>query len=101
MSKTAILIDASTVTVTSAIHRINELNRTFQATVAGTGAVSATVVIDVSNDGNYWITAATLSLSGTTSATDGFASTATWPFTRSRITAISGTNAAVTVSVGV
>lgn len=76
-------------------------DRTFQGTVAGTGAVSATIVIEVSNDGTNAITLGTITLSGTTSATDGFASQASWAFTRARVSAISGTSAAVTVVIGV
>lgn len=65
-----------------------------QCVVSGTGAVTATVSIDVSNDGKNWILdAATISLSGTTSDSDGFAMTAPWGYSRARLTAISGTNA--------
>lgn len=75
---------------------------TFQATVSGTGAVSATVQIEVSNDGIGWLidSTATLVLSGTTVASKGFTSSAAWQFVRANITAISGTGAKVTVSVG-
>lgn len=76
-------------------------NRTFQATVAGTGAVSATVAIEVSNNNTYWVTLATFSLSGTTSNTDGFTSSAPWMYVRANCTAISGTGAVVTVDMGV
>ena len=72
----------------------------FSATVAGTGAVTATVIIDYSNDGTYWALAgATITLSGTTSHTDGYATVANWPFVRARCTAISGTGATVTVKM--
>lgn len=70
---------------------------TFQGTVTGTGAVSATVLVEVSNDGASWLTMGTLTLSGTTSATDGFASDSPWELVRANVTAISGTGAAVTV----
>jgi len=73
---------------------------TFQATVSGTGAVSATVNIEVSNDNTNWLVLGTITLSGTTSATDGFASTANWRYVRSNCTAISGTNAALSVVMG-
>lgn len=71
----------------------------FHAIVAGTGAVTATVTIEVSNDGvNFCSTpAATITLSGTTSANDGFTTNAPWRYWRANATAISGTNAAVTV----
>jgi hypothetical protein len=76
---------------------------TFQATVVGTGAVTATVVLDVSNDGVYWVSTVlgTITLSGTTSSSDGFTTTAPWKFVRARVTAISGTNAIVQVYMGV
>jgi hypothetical protein len=76
---------------------------TFQATVTGTGTVSATVVIDVSNDGTNWVATSlgTITLSGTTSSSDGFATTASWKYVRARVTAISGTGATVQVYMGV
>lgn len=75
--------------------------RNFMATVVGTGAVSATVIVEVSNTGTYWITLGTITLSGTTSATDGFVGDDTWQFVRGRVSAISGTGAAVTLTMGV
>lgn len=76
-------------------------NRTFQATVSGTGSVAATVLVQVSNDPAYgWLTLGTITLSGTTTATDGFASEAAWQHVRSNVTAVSGTGAVVTVTMG-
>lgn len=77
---------------------------TFQATVVGTGAVTATVDIEVSNDGTYWAdtAAGTITLSGTTSHSDGFTTTsAPWKYVRANVTAVTGTGATVTVSMGV
>ena len=71
--------------------------RGIQAIVTGVGAVTATVNIEVSNDNVNFLVLATITLSGTTSATDGFASQAQWNFVRANVTAISGTSAAVTV----
>lgn len=76
-------------------------NRAYQATVSGTGAVTATVVIEVSLDGSNWLTLGTITLSGTTSATDGFASSAPWAYVRSRVSAITGTSATVNCYMGV
>jgi hypothetical protein len=76
-------------------------DQTFQATVVGSGAVAATVLIQFSNDNVGWLTGATITLSGTTSASDGFASNASWKYKRANLTAISGTNAACTVTMGV
>jgi hypothetical protein len=82
--------------------KLSEHNqRTFQATVTGTGAVTATVLIQVSNDGTNFLTLGTITLSGTTSASDGFASNAPWVHVRANVSAISGTSAAVTVVMGV
>jgi hypothetical protein len=79
------------------------LGRTFQAYMTGSGAVSATVVVEVTNDraANQWLTLGTISLSGTTTATDGFASYASWLYVRARLTAVSGTSAAVSCVMGV
>src|SRR5574341_2342191 len=74
--------------------------KTFQAVVAGTGAVSATVKVQGSNDGDNWVDIATITLAGTTSAKDGFAADAPWAYYRGDVTAISGTGAAVTLNVG-
>lgn len=75
-------------------------DRTYQATVTGTGAVSATVLIEVSNSNTSFMTLGTITLSGTDSASDGFPSNANWEFTRASVTAISGTGAQVTVDMG-
>jgi hypothetical protein len=77
---------------------------TFQATVVGTGAVTATVDIEVSNDGVNVIdtVAGTITLSGTTSHSDGFTTQhSPWKYVRANVTAISGTGATVTVTMGV
>lgn len=72
---------------------------TIQAEVEGTGAVTATVIVEVSNFEGLedYITLTTFSLSGTTHATDGIAVTAPWRYIRSRVTAITGTGARVAV----
>lgn len=90
------------VTVTGAGNPIQAWNsrRTFQATVTGTGSVSATVKVQVSNDGTNYLDLGVITLGGTTSASDGFASDAPWLYTRGNVTAISGTNAAVSLSMG-
>ena len=91
------LIDAQTTTgAGQAISQAGDAH-TFQATVTGTGAVSATVLVECSNNGVNWLTLGTCTLSGTAAATDGFATAAPWSFVRGNVTAISGTGAAVTV----
>lgn len=77
--------------------------RTIHAKVEGTGAVTATVRIQVSNDGVTWIDATAtphIALSGTTSASDGFVIDAKWAYIRAYVDAISA-GAKVTVYLGV
>lgn len=80
--------------------KLTRQKATFQATLANTTTPTATVEIQVSNDGNQWITAGTITLSGAND-TDGFVMDAPWKLCRSNVTAISGTSAAVTVTAGV
>jgi hypothetical protein len=75
--------------------------RTFMAKVSGTGAVSATVLVEVSNNNSDFFDLATITLSGTTSDIDGLVSDELWQYVRGRITAISGTGAAVTLTMAV
>ncbi len=75
-----------------------------QATVTGSGAVTATVDIEVSNDGVNAVdtVAGTITLSGTTSHSDGFITqNSPWKYVRANVTAISGTNATVEVLMSV
>lgn len=69
--------------------------------MSGSGAVTATVIIEASNDRLGWVTLETLALSGTGVASDGFALDAAWGSVRARCTAISGTGAVVVATVGV
>lgn len=94
-----ILKDATT-TVTGAWMFKDAPQASYQATVSGTGAVTATVVIEVSNDGVNAVTTplGTITLSGTTSSSDGFTTDAPWKYVRARISAVSGTGATVNVS---
>lgn len=79
---------------------------TIQATVAGTGAVTATVAVEVSNGPDsapvaLATVAGTITLSGTNSASDGFTTqNAPWRFWRMNVTAITGTGAKVTGIMG-
>lgn len=74
--------------------------RHFVCKVSGTGAVSATISIKAGNNATDLVTLYTVSLSGTTSAADGVVDTGAWPYLRADVTAISGTSAAVTCTVG-
>lgn len=74
----------------------------YGTTSAGAGA--ATIDIEVSNDGVAWVVAGTISLTlattiTTTTNTDGFNINAGWSMIRGNVTAISGTDAAVTVTI--
>lgn len=81
--------------------------QTFQVSITGSGAVSATVAIEGSNDNVHWLGPSTstdpvgvVTLSGSGSAVAGFANSGTWAYFRAYIVAISGTNAAVTAVMG-
>ena len=96
---------ASTVSTSTPLYcetrdTVNDL-KSFQAVVAGTGAVSAVVNIEVSNNGVDWLVLSTLSLSGTTRATDGFVANGPWAQFRGNVTSISGTAATVQVIAGI
>lgn len=81
---------------------------TFQGIINGTGAVTATVLIQGSNEEatylgtkSNWVTLATLSLTGTNTDTKGDTNLAPWHYIRASVTAISGTGATVEVLMGV
>ncbi len=99
---TSKLLDAVLVTGAGASFAITSHGsnqKTFQAKVVGTGAVSATVLVQGSNDGTYWEDLNTFTLSGTTSDHDGWAHEAPWGAYRGNVSAISGTGAAVTLTM--
>jgi len=90
-------------TTTGADNPVSDTGRppSFSASVSGTGAVSATVRIEGRNAANgIWFTLATITLSGTTSAADGFGSLVRYMEYRAVLAAVSGTGAAVTVTMG-
>lgn len=91
------LLTTSTAAIGTATRPAGE---TVQATVVGTGAVSAAVAIEVSNDGVGWITLGTISASGTGTATDGFAWATRWSRMRANCSAVTGEDAVVSVTVG-
>lgn len=101
MSSTHVLLSAVTGTGAGSALLLRESKRTFLATVAGTGAVTATVKVQVSNDNSVWLDLSVITLSGTTSASDGAAVDGPWQYVRGNVTAISGTSAAVTLTLGV
>lgn len=95
MRRSVELLRAAATTVDGSAFAMPPAPGTIQASISGTGAVSATVAVDVRNDGAQWITIETLALSGTTSASSGFAYGARWAECRARVTAISGAGAIV------
>lgn len=78
----------------------NEPVKSFLATVSGTGAVTGTVLIKGTNDGVNTVTLGTITLSGTTSHTDGFSGAYAYLGYIADLTAISGTSAVAKVSMG-
>jgi hypothetical protein len=90
----------STGTARDIAHLTDIEDRYFTCKVVGTGAVTATVLVEVSNNNTDFFTLATFTLSGTTSATDGCVTEESWQYVRGRISAISGTGAAVTLTLG-
>lgn len=95
------LLSAVTSATTGAAFADNGRPPSFSANVSGTGAVTATVRIEARNTASgVWFTLATITLSGTASAADGFASLARYMEYRAVLAAVSGTGAAVTVTMG-
>lgn len=76
---------------------------TYQAVVSGTGAITATVNIFGSNDGvNFTSTAiGTITLTGTTVASDGFTVVAPWKYVRAVLSNLTGTIATCYVLQGI
>ena len=98
VSKGNVVKDQTTVGASGSFGPAGAGQKTFQATLTGTGAVTASVSIQVSNDQIEWLDLASMSLSGTTSVSDGFATEAPWAYYRSNLTAISGTNDTLNVT---
>lgn len=97
------LLDAVTINETSVILDVGNGRRTISAKISGTGVVSCTITwygshINVASGG---ILLATSTLSGTTTDTTGADIPAEWPYMYCVLSGISGTNAAVTATVGV
>jgi len=77
----------------------------YQAIVTGTGSVSATVLIQGSNedatrDGvkSNWVLLGTITLTGTTVASDGLTTMAPWKYVRANVTAISASSVVEVIS---
>jgi hypothetical protein len=98
--KTVTLFDARTTTGTTQVVEPWGTRRTVQAQVVGTGAVTATLVVQISNDGTTFLDIGTIALSGTTSSSGGLAMDAAWRYMRFNLSAVTGTEAAVTAILG-
>ena len=73
---------------------LTQPNNSVQCVVVGTGAVTASIDVEVSNNGvHFFKHGATQSLSGTTSASSILPLTGFFRFVRINVTAISGTGA--------
>jgi hypothetical protein len=72
-------------------------SKVIQATVSGTGSVSATVEVygNTQNANSGGVLLATITLAGTNVATDGFAFDAQWPFVYFNLAAISASSSVV------
>lgn len=98
------LLNAVLVTGAGASSRMYGGRCAFQGVANGTsGAFTAVIAVQVSNDNQNWITMATITLSGTatTADNDGFSSDASWAFVRGNVTSISGTGATATLTMAV
>lgn len=72
-----------------------------QCSVIGTGAVTGTFTIQVSNDGTNWCAtpAGTITLSGTSPQSDGFTTDAPWKYLRVVVSNLTGTGATAFANV--
>lgn len=87
-------------TLSRMVRRTGETVQTLAATVTGTGEVSATVVLEGYDPASgVFYPIATLTLSGTGSASDSVTGISAFLELGDNVTAISGTNAVVTVSL--
>jgi len=102
MTTSAVLLPNATATgASTSVNSFPATGATFQASgTTSAGAGAATIKIQVSNDNSNWLDLGTITLTlGTAATSDGFASYAAWAYVRANVTAISGTNASVTVTL--
>ena len=100
--KVLTLLDAADATGESGSHTPRGRKATFQAVGSTTaGAGTATVKVQVSNDEEIWLDAASIALTlATIESSDGFTLDAPWKFVRANLTALTGTGAEVSVFMG-
>ncbi len=94
------LLNGKTATGAGERHTPAKGYNTYQANgLTSAGAGAATIDIEVSNNGVNWEVLATITLTlGTTSTSDGFSADAPWAYIRGNVTAISGTDATVSLT---
>ena len=99
------LLDAATTTGAGTMQeRLAGHSSVLGSGTTSSGAGASVINIEVSNNGTNWVVAGSLSLVlattiATTTNTDGFNINAGWKFIRANVISISGTGAAVTVSI--
>lgn len=103
MAQVIQLLEAATAISTGNAKTLIGHKATFQAsgkTSSGVGA--AVIVVEVSNNNQNWEVASTITLPlGTTSASASDVMDAPWAYARGRVADISGTGAAVDLTMGV
>ncbi len=94
----AMEILSTLVTATGTARQLGS-QRAYQGTVRGTGVVTATIIVEGSNDGITFHTIMTFTLNDTTVASAAAQANSNWKWTRARCTAITGTGARAKVFV--
>jgi hypothetical protein len=79
--------------------------KSFQGMVTGSGSLSATLLVQASNMttptlNGHWVTLGTITLSGSTAVSDGFASEAPWQWYRGNVQSMSNASAVAQILVG-
>lgn len=80
-------------------YRLSLVNWSVQATVVGTGAVTADLSVQVSNDLVGWVEIQAIALSDSDLATNIYTVQSAYRHVRVEVEAITGTGAEVTVSI--
>ena len=77
--------------------------KAIHAILKGTGAITATVIIEASNtpDAEAWLEMGVITMSGTTVKAEGLIVDVQWLYTRARLTTITGTAAKIYVDMAV
>lgn len=104
MERNIYLLKEAKTTLTGEAFQTRPIKKTFQLigkTSSGVGAAS--VDVEFSNDPtkNNWVLAGTITLTlGTSETSDGFYSNTSWTYARGKINSISGTDAELTLIMG-